>query len=58
MELAASNLELSLEIVQRKSAEDALKKSERHYAELLEKSDRLQEQLRRIVPADSFGPGR
>jgi signal transduction histidine kinase len=48
VELAASNLELSLEIAQRKVAEEALKKSEHHYAELLRKSDRLQEQLRRL----------
>ena len=48
MELAASNLELSLEITQRKAAEAALKKSEHHYSELLEQSDRLQEQLRRL----------
>ena len=32
VELAASNLELSLEIAQRKAAEEALKKSERHYS--------------------------
>jgi signal transduction histidine kinase len=48
VELAASNLELSLEIVQRQAAEAALKKSERHYSQLLEQSDRLQEQLRRL----------
>ena len=48
VELAASNLELSLEITQRKAAEEALKKSEHHYSQLLEKSDRLQEQLRRL----------
>ena len=48
VELAASNLELSLEITQRKTAEAALKKSERHYSQLLEQSDRLQEQLRRM----------
>jgi signal transduction histidine kinase len=46
VELAASNLELSLEITQRKVAEEALKKSERHYSLLLEQSDRLQDQLR------------
>jgi signal transduction histidine kinase len=46
VELAASNLELSLEITQRKAAEEALKKSEHHYSELLRQSDRLQEQLR------------
>ena len=46
VELAASNLELSLEVAQRKAAEQALLKSERHYSQLLERSDRLQEQLR------------
>ncbi len=46
VELAASNLELSQEIIQRKAVEAALKKSERHYSQLLEQSDRLQEQLR------------
>ena len=48
VELAASNLELNLEVTQRKAAETALKKSERHYSELLEQSDRLQEQLRQL----------
>jgi signal transduction histidine kinase len=48
VELAASNLELALEITQRKAAEEALKKSERHYSVLLERSDRLQEQLRQL----------
>ncbi|MEK7685798.1 MAG: sensor histidine kinase [Verrucomicrobiota bacterium] len=48
VELAASNLELSLEITQRKAVEEALKKSERHYSQLLEQSDRLQEQLRQL----------
>jgi signal transduction histidine kinase len=48
VELAASNLELSLEVTQRKAAEEALKQSERHYSQLLEQSDRLQEQLRRL----------
>jgi len=48
VELAASNLELSLEITQRKAAEEALRKSERHYSQLLEKSESLQEQLRRL----------
>ena len=48
VELAASNLELSLEITQRKAAEEALKKSEHHYSQLLEKSERLQEELRRL----------
>jgi signal transduction histidine kinase len=48
VELAASNLELSLEITQRKAAEEALRKSEHHYSQLLEQSDLLQEQLRRL----------
>jgi len=48
VELAASNLELSVEVGQRKAAEAALKKSERHYSQLLEQSDRLQEQLRQL----------
>jgi signal transduction histidine kinase len=48
VELAASNSELSLEISQRKAAEEALKKSEHHYSELLRQSDHLQEQLRRL----------
>jgi signal transduction histidine kinase len=48
VELAASNLELSLEVTQRKAAQEALKQSERHYSQLLEQSDRLQEQLRRL----------
>ena len=48
VELAASNLELEQEILQRKAAEEALKKSEHHYCQLLEQSDRLQEQLRQL----------
>jgi signal transduction histidine kinase len=48
VELAASNLELKLEIVQRKAAEEALRKSEHHYSQLLEKSDRLQQQMRHL----------
>jgi len=48
VELAASNLELKQEIAQRKSVEAALKKSEHHYSQLLEKSDLMQEQLRRL----------
>src|SRR4051812_3557326 len=34
VELAASNLELSLEIIQRKAVEAALRKSEHHYSKL------------------------
>jgi len=48
VELAVSNLELEQEITQRKAAEEALKKSESHYSQLLEQSDRLQEQLRQL----------
>src|SRR5580658_6151943 len=48
VELAATNLELNLEITQRKAAEEALQKSERHYSQLLEKSERLQAQLRQL----------
>ncbi len=48
VELAASNLELEQEIVHRKAVEAALKKSEHHYGELLEQSDRLQNQLRQL----------
>jgi signal transduction histidine kinase len=46
VELAALNLELNVEITQRKAVEAALKKSKSYYSELLEKSDRMQEQLR------------
>jgi len=42
VELAAANLELSQEIAHRKATEEALKKSERHYSQLLRQSDRLQ----------------
>ncbi len=48
VDLAASNLELKQEIIQRKAVEVALKKSEHHYGELLEQSDRLQGQLRHL----------
>jgi signal transduction histidine kinase len=48
VELATSTRQLKAEIVQRKSAEKSLKHSERHYAELLEQSRRMQEQLRRL----------
>ncbi len=46
MELASSNRELRHEITQRKAVEAALKKSELHYTQLLEQSNRLQGQLR------------
>lgn len=48
IELAASNRHLKREVVQRKAAEEALKKSKRHYSELLLESRRMQEQLRRL----------
>jgi signal transduction histidine kinase len=48
VELAASNLELEGEIAQRKAVEVALKTSERHYGQLLERSDSLQDQLRQL----------
>ena len=48
VELAASNLELEQEIIQRKAAEVALKKSEHHYSQLLARSDHLQGQLRQL----------
>jgi signal transduction histidine kinase len=46
MDLAASNRQLKQEIAQRKSAEEALRKSEQHHGLLLEQSRRMQEQLR------------
>lgn len=48
VELAASNRRLKQEIVQRKAAERALRKSERHYSELLQQSRQMQEQLRHL----------
>jgi signal transduction histidine kinase len=39
---------LKREIVQRKSVEESLRKSERHYSKLLEQSQHLQEQLRHL----------
>jgi len=47
-ELAAANLRLKREVVQRKAAEKALKKSEAHHKLLLEQSRRMQEQLRHL----------
>jgi signal transduction histidine kinase len=44
--LAASNRQLKAEVIQRRSTEESLKKSERHYDELLQESRRMQEQLR------------
>jgi len=48
VELAASNVDLEQEIIQRKAVEAALKKSEHHYTQLLEQSDHMQEQLRQL----------
>ena len=48
VDLAASNQQLKREIVRRKRVEEALRKSERHYAGLLEQSRHLQEQLRSL----------
>ena len=45
-DLAASNRQLKEEIVQRKVAEEALRRSEQHYGQLLEQSQGMQEQLR------------
>ncbi len=47
-DLVASNLELSLEIARRKTAERALKQSEQHHATLAAQSRRLQMELRRL----------
>jgi signal transduction histidine kinase len=47
-ELAAANLRLKKEVVQRKAAEKALKKSEAHHKLLLERSRTMQEQLRHL----------
>jgi len=46
VDLAASNRQLKQEIAQRKSVEEALRKSEQHHGQLLEQSRRMQEQLR------------
>src|ERR1051325_1327665 len=45
-DLAAPNQDLKQETARRKSAEESLKRSERHYGELLEHSRLMQEQLR------------
>ena len=46
VDLIASNRQLQQEILQRKSVEASLRKSEQHYSELLEQSRHMQEQLR------------
>ncbi len=46
VDLTASNWQLQQEILQRKSVEESLRKSEQHYSQLLEQSRHMQEQLR------------
>ena len=46
VDLIASNRQLQQEILQRKSVEESLRKSEQHYSQLLEQSRHMQEQLR------------
>jgi signal transduction histidine kinase len=46
VDLAISNQQLKQEIIQRKVAEESLRKSERHYGLLLEQSRQMQDQLR------------
>ena len=48
LDLAVSNRQLRREIAQRKAAEEARRKSERHSSELLRQSHRMQEQLRHL----------
>ena len=48
VELAGCNLNLSREIAERRAVEETLRKKERHYAQVLKKSERRQEQLRRL----------
>jgi signal transduction histidine kinase len=48
VELAVTNRQLKQEIVGRKAAEEALKKSKQHYSLLLEQSRHMQEQLRHL----------
>jgi signal transduction histidine kinase len=46
LDLTASNRQLQQEILQRKSVEESLRKSEQHYSQLLEQSRHMQEELR------------
>ena len=46
--LAVANQELKREIVRRQAVEEALRKSEQHYARLLEQSRHMQEQMRSL----------
>ncbi|MGA2801491.1 MAG: ATP-binding protein [Verrucomicrobiota bacterium] len=48
IDLAAANRQLKQEIVQRQAGEEALKKGEEHYRQLLEQSHQQQEQLRHL----------
>lgn len=48
-QLFADNLRLQRGVVQHKTAEDALKKSRKHYAKLLRESQQQQSQLRRLT---------
>ena len=57
VDLAASNRQLKQEIAQRKAAEEALKKSERHYGQLLEQSRQHAGTIAAAVPPASVGAG-
>jgi signal transduction histidine kinase len=48
-DLIVSNRQLKREIVQRRDAEESLRKSEHHYGQLLKQSHRMQEQLRHLT---------
>jgi len=48
-DLAISNRQLKREILRRKGVEESLRKSERHYGQLLEQSQQMQEQLRHLT---------
>jgi signal transduction histidine kinase len=48
VELATANRSLKQEIVQRQAVEEALKKSQQHYSQLLAQSHQMQEQLRHL----------
>ena len=48
VELTATRVQLKRESVRRKTLETALKKSEQHYGQLLKRSRRMQEHLRRL----------
>jgi signal transduction histidine kinase len=49
IELAAANRRLKREVVRRRSGEEALKKGQQHYRQLLEQSRHQQEQLRHLA---------